>query len=67
MRQRLAIALFVAAGLLGCAGPPRPAAPVQVKILAINDFHGNLRPPQGGIRIRDPQDAGTTSSSPPAT
>jgi 5'-nucleotidase len=31
-----------------------------VKILAINDFHGNLRPPQGGIRIRDPQDASKT-------
>jgi 5'-nucleotidase len=33
-----------------------PAAPVEVRILAINDFHGNLRPPQGGIRIADPDD-----------
>jgi 5'-nucleotidase len=32
------------------------AAPVEVRILAINDFHGNLRPPQGGIRIADPDD-----------
>jgi 5'-nucleotidase len=32
------------------------AAPVELRILAINDFHGNLRPPPGGIRIYDPDD-----------
>jgi 5'-nucleotidase len=32
------------------------AAPVDVRILAINDFHGNLRPPTSGIRIADPAD-----------
>ncbi len=32
------------------------AAPVSLRILAINDFHGNLRPPPGGIRITDPDD-----------
>jgi 5'-nucleotidase len=32
------------------------AAPVDVRILAINDLHGNLRPPPGGIRIADPND-----------
>jgi 5'-nucleotidase len=32
------------------------AAPVELRILAINDFHGNLRPPAGGIRIADPAD-----------
>ena len=32
------------------------AAPVDVRILAINDLHGNLRPPLGGIRIDDPND-----------
>jgi 5'-nucleotidase len=31
-------------------------APVELRILAINDFHGNLRPPPGGIRIADPDD-----------
>ena len=31
-------------------------APVEVRILAINDFHGYLRPPSGGIRIADPDD-----------
>ena len=30
--------------------------PVDLRILAINDFHGNLRPPPGGIRIADPDD-----------
>lgn len=29
---------------------------VDVRILAINDFHGNLKPPPGGIRIADPDD-----------
>src|SRR5205085_2850193 len=32
------------------------ASPVELRILAINDFHGNLRPPPGGIRIGDPAD-----------
>ncbi len=31
------------------------ASPVSVKVLAINDFHGNLLPPAGGIKLRDPQ------------
>ena len=45
-------ALVLATGLDGVA----QAAPVDLKILAINDFHGNLRPPPGGIRIADPDD-----------
>jgi 5'-nucleotidase len=32
------------------------AAPVELRILAINDFHGYLRPPPGGITITDPED-----------
>src|SRR5882672_12270656 len=32
------------------------AAAADVRILAINDFHGYLRPPPGGIRIADPAD-----------
>jgi 5'-nucleotidase len=47
--------------LAGCATPPpRATAPVAVKVLAINDFHGNLLPPLGGIRIRDPADPSKT-------
>src|SRR5712692_4937722 len=30
------------------------AASVDLRILAINDFHGYLQPPPGGIRIADP-------------
>ncbi|HTF72737.1 MAG TPA: bifunctional metallophosphatase/5'-nucleotidase [Bradyrhizobium sp.] len=40
--------------------PPGAAAqaapPIDLRILAINDFHGNLLPPPGGIRIADPDD-----------
>jgi 5'-nucleotidase len=32
------------------------AAPVDLRILAINDFHGYLQPFAGGIRIDDPAD-----------
>jgi 5'-nucleotidase len=31
-------------------------APVDLRVLAINDFHGYLRPPPGGITIADPED-----------
>jgi 5'-nucleotidase len=63
MRGRFAPLLVLIALLAACA-TPRPTTPVQVKILAINDFHGNLRPPQGGIRIRDPQDPSKTVNVP---
>jgi 5'-nucleotidase len=54
-------ALVLAALLAGCAtAPPPAAAPVQVKVLAINDFHGNLLPPLGGIRVKDPANPGKT-------
>lgn len=31
-------------------------APVDLTILALNDFHGNLQPPAGGVRVADPAD-----------
>ncbi len=51
----------LAAALLAMAPGPAShalaqAAPVELRILAINDFHGNLRPPPGGIAIADPDD-----------
>ena len=58
MRPFLTAALLGAALLTGCA--TRPAEPVRVKVLAINDFHGNLKPPGGGIRIADPAAPGKT-------
>jgi 5'-nucleotidase len=46
--------------LLVLAPPLRAAAqtapPIDLRILAINDFHGYLYPPPGGIRIADPDD-----------
>ena len=38
------------------AVPPSSQAGVSVTILAINDFHGHLKPPLGGIAIADPTD-----------
>lgn len=63
MRRAFAPALVLLVLLAACA-TPRSTTPVLVKILAINDFHGNLKPPQGGIRIRDPQDASKTVNVP---
>jgi 5'-nucleotidase len=57
-RRRSAAALLMFAlgtVVAGCA-TSRSEAPVHVKVLAINDFHGHLRPPPGGIRIKDPAD-----------
>ncbi|MEO8320862.1 MAG: bifunctional metallophosphatase/5'-nucleotidase [Bradyrhizobium sp.] len=51
---------IVVAVLATLGGAPlahaQSTAPVELRILAINDFHGNLRPPPGGIRIADPAD-----------
>src|SRR5712664_4176570 len=52
---------IVAAAMLAVALDPAShasaqTAPVELRILAINDFHGNLRPPPGGIRITDRDD-----------
>ena len=42
--------------ILSAAAAQTPASPVEVRVLAINDFHGNLKPPPGGIMIADPAD-----------
>ena len=57
LAARLA-AVLAGSLLAACAGlapAPQVAAtgPVSVKVLAINDFHGNLKPPPGGIRVFD--------------
>jgi 5'-nucleotidase len=56
MRYSLALALATVALL--AQHPPAVAqtATVDLRILAINDFHGYLRAPSGGIRIADPND-----------
>ena len=50
---RLILAALTLAALPASA---ETSPPVELRILAINDFHGNLRPPPGGIRIDDPED-----------
>ncbi|MBI5129329.1 MAG: 5'-nucleotidase C-terminal domain-containing protein [Rhodopseudomonas palustris] len=40
------------------------AMPVELRILAINDFHGYLQPPQGGILLPDPADPAKKISVP---
>src|SRR5215212_5979349 len=65
--MKMSAALVALAALLaGCATPtpsPAPAAvaapaePVEVQILAINDFHGNLEPPKMYIEARGPDGA----------
>jgi 5'-nucleotidase len=53
-------ALSVLAALLALLGPASLSAAtadtVDLRILAINDFHGYLRPSPGGIKIADPAD-----------
>jgi 5'-nucleotidase len=51
--------LLTAALAITLGAAPRAFADpalVELRILAINDFHGNLQPPTGGIRIADPTD-----------
>ncbi len=54
MRGTLAvIGSLLALGACATAGVTHApgAAPVEVHLLAINDFHGNLEPPSGGARL----------------
>lgn len=71
MIRRLRLPTFLpllAAGLLAACAPLQPTqapvTPLALKVLAINDFHGNLKPFPGGIRIRDEQDASKSVTVP---
>ncbi|MFH7043835.1 bifunctional UDP-sugar hydrolase/5'-nucleotidase [Paucibacter sp. JuS9] len=58
LRRPLSLAL-AAAVLAGCATRQEvPTAPVNVRLLAINDFHGNVMPPREGIALPDPGNPG---------
>jgi 5'-nucleotidase len=55
---RTALLVFVSVLVAGCAGvpvtpPPPPAGPVSVKLIAFNDFHGNLRTPNLRVPVPD--------------
>ena len=62
----LAACLVAALTAAGLAALPVHAEdePVSLRILAINDFHGNLKPPPAGIRVADPADPTKTSMVP---
>ncbi|MFL6854724.1 MAG: bifunctional metallophosphatase/5'-nucleotidase [Sphingomicrobium sp.] len=45
--------LVLAFGLAGCATVPPAPHPVEVQILAINDFHGNIEPPNLTVPAAD--------------
>ncbi|WP_298109535.1 bifunctional UDP-sugar hydrolase/5'-nucleotidase [Bradyrhizobium sp.] len=55
MRYSLALALAALTLAVSPSAAAQPAT-VDLRILAINDFHGYLRAPSGGIRIDDPED-----------
>src|SRR5689334_8227521 len=50
----LALALLLVAAWRALAQDA--SAPIDLTIIAINDFHGHLKPPPGGIVIADPAD-----------
>ena len=63
---------LAALAMVGCGGAtvyndPAPvvsAAPVTVSLIGLNDFHGNLQPPSGGVVVSDPANpAGTKVSA----
>src|SRR5579883_1515263 len=67
MRQIFAqasAAFALACTLAFASSASADGAPVELRILAINDFHGNLKPPPGGIRITDPNDRSKKISIP---
>jgi 5'-nucleotidase len=58
------VGLFgVVAAIAACGGdddPPPPAAPVEVRLLAFNDFHGNLEPTNLALTLPDPANPAQT-------
>jgi 5'-nucleotidase len=54
--RKAAIAASLLLLAIASPAPAQTPSPVHVRILAINDFHGYLKPPAGGIVIADPDD-----------
>jgi 5'-nucleotidase len=68
MRNGL-VAVVSLLALGACTGIPAAstatnAAPVQINLIAINDFHGNLEPPTGGARVFNPANPGKWDTTP---
>lgn len=67
MITRFIAAAIAAAALSACATisePPAAPAPVTLRIIGLNDFHGNIEPIRRPIRVMD--DAGNTQEVPAA-
>lgn len=59
------LSLAAAALLAGCTtAPPAPTEPVRVRLLALNDYHGNLKPLPNALRVADPANPGRTVAVP---
>ena len=66
MRKLSAVvaALFVSACATQLPQPAAvPAAPVEVQILALNDFHGNLERPEAPVRVQLGSDTFATAAA----
>ncbi|WP_114228842.1 MULTISPECIES: bifunctional metallophosphatase/5'-nucleotidase [Sphingomonas] len=64
--RRSLLACSAAALLAACTATPRPVAtargPVEVQILGINDFHGNIETPPGTVTYAGPGGVKATAS-----
>lgn len=58
LRTRAPVLAALALSLAACATAPQQSATIELQVLALNDFHGNLEPPRGGISVLN--DAGET-------
>jgi len=62
------LALVMPAGALAAQPPTTPPRAVNVQLLAINDFHGNLQPPSGSSgRVGSAADDTACTNAGPAT
>jgi 5'-nucleotidase len=59
-----ALVLIAAGFFIARSGFTFRRAPIDLTILALNDFHGYLQPPPGGIRVADPADKAKRISVP---
>jgi 5'-nucleotidase len=64
LRCLVAVALINIAAGYAAIGAEASGAPVTVKLIAFNDFHGAINPPAAPTPIDDPDHAGNTLSLP---